>query len=248
MKEGLDLKHADYREHYRRDGEVFDFEEEVEPGHREANRRLAQEMLGLAGLKGDEMVLDIGCGSGWLIAALEKANPRGICGLDISRGQYLKAADPSMPRAPFVEGDAYYLPVRDESVDVVIMTEVLEHLDRPSAAVRDAARVLRRGGRLLVTVPAEEQIRYTLCIHCNRKTPINAHLHTFDFTKLKALLEDSGLLFAAGGRLLNKALIAARIHLLLKGLPPFMWRMLDRLAGLVLNRWTNICIRADKPV
>ena len=240
------MEYSDYREHYRLDGEIFHFEEETESPHREANRRLGQQMLGLARLKEDERILDVGCGSGWLLAALSRSGVKQLYGIDLSRAQYFKGSRDRLPGGVFLEGDAYFLPFGDKSMDAVIMSEILEHLERPDVAIKDAARVLKPGGRLLVTVPAREKIRYTLCIHCNRKTPVSAHLHAFDIPGLKALLEQAGLDFSVGINLLNKALVAARVHLLLRMLPYSAWRVIDKTAGLFLDRWTNICTRADK--
>ena len=50
-------------------------------------------------------------------------------------------------------GDMHQLPFRDGSFDVVVCTEVLEHVRRPEATVAELARVLRAGGRLLASAP-----------------------------------------------------------------------------------------------
>jgi ubiquinone/menaquinone biosynthesis C-methylase UbiE len=45
------------------------------------------------------------------------------------------------------------LPMLDETFDVVLMTEVLEHLEKPDAALSEASRVLKKGGCLVCTMP-----------------------------------------------------------------------------------------------
>lgn len=52
-----------------------------------------------------------------------------------------------------VFGDGGRLPFRDGSVDTVLSTEVLEHVPRPEVLVREMARVVKPGGKVLVTVP-----------------------------------------------------------------------------------------------
>jgi SAM-dependent methyltransferase len=55
--------------------------------------------------------------------------------------------------APDIEGDALNLPLPDASFDVAISTQVLEHVPQPWRAVAEMARVLRPGGRVVVTCP-----------------------------------------------------------------------------------------------
>ena len=74
----------------------------------------------------------------------------------------------------------YRLPFRGGSFDMVVASEIVEHLENPQGAMLEAARVLRPGGYLVVSTPYRESLKYTLCIHCNKKTPVNAHLHSFD--------------------------------------------------------------------
>jgi hypothetical protein len=49
-------------------------------------------------------------------------------------------------------------------------------------------RVVRPGGRVLISTPYRERIRYVLCIHCNQPTPIHAHLNSFDEHRLASYL------------------------------------------------------------
>lgn len=91
-------------------------------------------------------VLDIGCADRWV----ERALPAGCeyIGLDYpATGAAMYGARPD------VFADAARLPFPDASVDAVVMFEVLEHLREPQAALAEAARVLRPGGRLLLSMP-----------------------------------------------------------------------------------------------
>ncbi len=241
------FRYGDYIEHYRMDGEVFDFEEEMEAPHKETIRRLEQSIIAAVRPTRGENVLDVGCGSGWFLGALAHSGVERLYGVDISRRQYLKGKKKGRAQGIFVEGDAYDLPFGCESMNVVLMTEILEHLEEPLRAVNEAARVLKKGGRLLVTVPWREKIRYTLCIHCNRKTPVNAHLHSFGPRLLEESLSGAGLQVVRVDSLLNKALILFRVHMLLAFLPGAVWRLIDRAAGVFSGKWTSILALARKP-
>jgi len=88
-----------------------------------------------------QLVVDVGCGIGRFGAALD-GGIRWV-GVDTSPRQLRDCA-----RRPTVQADAIALPVRDESVDAVVLLWMLYHLDDPTAALVEAKRVLRRGGLL----------------------------------------------------------------------------------------------------
>jgi SAM-dependent methyltransferase len=98
-------------------------------------------------------LVDTGAGSGGVTAML---------GWDPSRLAVLDGNEMLVGRAVVrhgligVRGGVDELPLADESVDVVCFLDVLEHLERPGLALREAARVLVPGGRVIVNVPAHE--------------------------------------------------------------------------------------------
>jgi len=72
-----------------------------------------------------------------------------------------------------VQGDATRLPVPDASLDLVVAYDILEHIPDHVAAVREAHRVLRPGGQLLVAVPADPELwsaHDVAVLHCRRYT------------------------------------------------------------------------------
>lgn len=91
-------------------------------------------------------VLDIGCADRWI----EHQLPRGseYIGLD-----YLATGKQMYGSRPDVFADASSLPLADESVDTVVILEVMEHLRKPREALQEITRVLRPQGRLLLTIP-----------------------------------------------------------------------------------------------
>lgn len=106
-------------------------------------------------------ILEVGCGAGNLL--LEAAVP----------GSYPVALDLSMQALTFVrsrlqeamsavqapggfactQAIGESLPLADATFDCVLMSEVIEHLEVPEVSLREAVRILRRGGRLLITTP-----------------------------------------------------------------------------------------------
>lgn len=92
------------------------------------------------------VVLDIGCADRWAEARLPAGcRYLGVDSVDTGQGMY--------GARPTVFADAATLPFADESIDTVLLFEVLEHLARPTAALAEIGRVLKPGGRLLASVP-----------------------------------------------------------------------------------------------
>ena len=99
----------------------------------------------------DPVVLDVGCGDG----ARTLANlPAGSIGLDVSR-RSLDLARETVTGARLVQGDMLALPLADGSVDAITAYHAVFHVPRADhpTVYREFARVLRPGGRLLLTLP-----------------------------------------------------------------------------------------------
>jgi SAM-dependent methyltransferase len=86
------------------------------------------------------------------------------------------------------QGRAEAMPFADGNFDVVIASEVLEHISQPnrSQAILEIARVLRRHGWLIGTVPYREDLKYseTTCPACGHVFHRWGHAESFDKSKL----------------------------------------------------------------
>ena len=119
-----------------------------------------------------ERTLDIGCGIGQNLWG-------DSLGIDLNL-TYLKATKAQGKEV--VVADAHHLPFRDCSFGFVIMSEVLEHLERPAEALEEARRVLRIGGRAFISTP----LRWI------RWTGHPGHLHYFSLHELRVILRKMG--------------------------------------------------------
>lgn len=98
-------------------------------------------------------ILDLGCGSGWM--APELARWGQVTGVDFSATAILRARDRFGAHASFVlaESGSPTLGLPTGGFDVVISSDVIEHVPRPKALLRQAAEFLRPGGWLVLTTP-----------------------------------------------------------------------------------------------
>lgn len=95
-------------------------------------------------------LLDAGAGTGYFSAA---AHARGAHVTAVDVGPDLLAQVAAKCPAELVVGDVLDLPFPDESFDVVVCSEVLEHTPDPRGGVGELARVVAPGGTLVVTTP-----------------------------------------------------------------------------------------------
>lgn len=240
------IRYADYTEHYTIDAGDMPMPEDMGHFRRSLEQRRFRLIAGLLPSRGIRRVLDAGCGSGWLSEMLAR---RGFSttaldlGFDSLRRASMRLKGKGLP-LPCVLGDVFRLPFGDASFDAAVASEILEHLDDPAAALTEIARVVRPGGTVVISTPYRERIEYTLCIHCNRKTPVNAHLHSFDERSMSEMLETAGCKvdtnIAFVSRVAERMGMAGLTHFL----PYAAWRMLDIGACSLLGRQSFMAVRA----
>jgi ubiquinone/menaquinone biosynthesis C-methylase UbiE len=110
-------------------------------------------LVGLAGARSGDDVLDVACGPGWLTLAFARRGARAV-GIDATPAFVERAREEAARRAlapvAFGVGDVQALPVRDASFDVVACRAAFHHFPWPGRVLREMRRVARPQGRLLV--------------------------------------------------------------------------------------------------
>jgi SAM-dependent methyltransferase len=102
----------------------------------------------------NKVILEIGCSSGFLIKELIYLFPNStIVGADVVREPLHKLAK-KMPEVPLLRFDILKCPLPEKSIDILIMLNVLEHIDNDNLALSKSFNLLKSGGKLIIEVPA----------------------------------------------------------------------------------------------
>jgi SAM-dependent methyltransferase len=145
--------------------------------------------------------LEVGCGAGHLLARLPAGRAVGV---DLAESLLARTAARVGARAALAQGDAGALPFAAGAFERVYCSEVLEHLVDPRAAVAEIARVLKRGGVAVLSVPNEVLINRAKALvrrlglwrlvmrdaayDMPERMDDEWHLHTFDERAFRALI------------------------------------------------------------
>lgn len=163
-------------------------------------------------------IVDVGCGEGAITNTL--VNKYTVIGIDRS-----------IPRLVFskshrVNGNILDLPLQDQSTDLVIASEVLEHLKLHdlNAAISELQRVSRR--YILITVPYKENLKknYVKCPRCSYRFNSSHHFQSFTEKRLRGLFTDCSVekVFKCGNRVRQYN-------------PVLLWIKHE-----IANKWTNM--------
>ncbi|MFA9503622.1 methyltransferase domain-containing protein [Natrinema sp. H-ect1] len=145
-------------------------------------------------------VLDVGCGEGRHVNAAALENVGEVVGLDLERANLEAARDDhdeyiapeSDVPVTFLSGDALRLPFEDGAFDVVLCTEVLEHIPDYEAAIDELRRVCAPGGTLAVSVPRAGPERVCWALSDEYHEVEGGHVRIFDREELRAAIERRG--------------------------------------------------------
>ncbi len=153
-------------------------------------------------LRPGHRILDIGCGSGRHVGEAARQNRVTVVGADLSWEAVLSARNRIQElkqwgvhgggTETFLVSNITRLPFGPESFDLVICSEVLEHIPDQEQAIRELIRVLKSGGNLVVSVPRYLPERICWALSDAYHQASQGHIRIYKKKELLGLLEGSG--------------------------------------------------------
>lgn len=149
--------------------------------------------------KGD-FILDVGCGDGAVAEFLQESLGAKVIGIDISKEAVSKALERGVKARVLSSEDKF--PFKDNTFDAVFWGDNIEHLFNPLDTGREIKRVLKKGGKLILSCPNMGYLRYRIFYLLNGQLPDTewtnlppwqwAHIRFFNLKLLKEFLEWCG--------------------------------------------------------
>jgi ubiquinone/menaquinone biosynthesis C-methylase UbiE len=142
-------------------------------------------------------IIDFGCGNGKILEEIKKINFKArLIGLDVSETA-LEQARKNLPEIKFYKiNDGEKIPLKSENADFIFSSEVIEHIYDTENAFSEMARILRPGGKILLTTPYHGLIKnllITIFAFNKHFNPISPHIRFFTKKTLLELLNKNNL-------------------------------------------------------
>ena len=147
-------------------------------------------------VSGEKAILDVGCGRG-VTSVYLAAMGHMVTGMDCSESEMdygRKMAQRYSIKVNFKTGRIEEIEFPDESYDIIICEETLEHLENPLGALKKFRRILRQNGRILISVPNTGSIRARLlnCVGMKERLYCPDHKQNFTAPSIRELLNSAG--------------------------------------------------------
>lgn len=171
----------------------------------DTNEGILDDILGRLQLNGTEIILDSGCAHASTLMNLYEGGHKGLlAGLDLYRHLFerTRRANQRHGISPisFIHGNIESLPLADDSVDVAFAERMFYHVENPLAGLDELQRVVRPGGKLVITTDGElnkerEKLILERMARLFDTTPPPSFVEPFDFSRARYLLYER---FGAG--------------------------------------------------
>lgn len=170
-------------------------------------KRRARRIIEGINPKDGEKIIDLGCGTGYYLFLLSNLRINlDLTGFDNDIGAMEEAkAMLSFRKIKFVLGDLHRMPFKDNSFDKAVMSEVLEHVENDRQVLKEAFRILKKGGVLIISAPSKnfpllwDPINWVLQRMFNTHIRKgfwsgiwSGHLRLYDLSKLKKKFAKTG--------------------------------------------------------
>lgn len=124
---------------------------------RAAKPEMVKKLIRVLQVDKNSHLLDLGCGTGNYTAELQKA-ARSVIGIDISKGM-IEQAKAKFPHLQFLCCDVTHLPFDSETFDGAFAIQVLHHVKDKETFLREAYRVLHKGGHMAIDTCTHKQMQ-----------------------------------------------------------------------------------------
>ena len=152
---------------------------------------------GLAG----KIIVDCGCAEGFISFEMSSAGAN-VIGLDLSAHKIRMAKNIKKKsknnNIDFIVADAENLPIKQGTCDIVILSEIIEHLPNPSICLNGIGSILTEKGLAFITIPKIHKTMGSALKFSRKKThkvsyDFDPHIQSFDRNKFLNLLQSCGL-------------------------------------------------------
>lgn len=139
-------------------------------------------------------LLDVGCGLGHIMGGIGERYPQlEITGLEISLAATRRAAE-RMPQYDFVLADAHDLPFTHGYFQVILLNNVIEHVESPALLFKHLAPFLAPGGCIILSTPSRYRFENLVNVLTGKRASLMSSDHVLEYSvgQVKSLLEYSG--------------------------------------------------------
>ena len=139
-----------------------------------------------------EKLLDVGCGTGFLLEMLSQQKAAQYCGLDLSPEMIRAAEKKTIPGTEYTVGSAEALPYADDSFDVVTCSQSFHHYPHPEKAMAEVWRVLKPGGIYILSDTGIGGIGAWIDNHILFRLATSGDCHTTNRKGIAKMMEKTG--------------------------------------------------------